>query len=106
MPFIRVETLPEKEPVAGIIGRFVHTDNITVGHFTIAAGAVLPEHAHPHEQITNLLEGELEMTLDGETQVLTPGKVAVIASNAPHSGKALSDCRVIDVFQPARDDYR
>ncbi len=106
MPFVKTENLPEKEIVAGIRGRFVHTDNMTVGHIAIAAGAVLPAHAHPHEQVTNLLEGEFEMTLDGETRVLTPGDAAVIPSNAPHSGKALSDCRLIDVFQPARDDYR
>jgi quercetin dioxygenase-like cupin family protein len=37
---------------------------------------------------------------------LTPGKVVVIGSNVPHSGKAITDCRILDVFQPVREDYR
>lgn len=26
--------------------------------------------------------------------------------HVPHSGRALTDCRVIDVFYPVREDYR
>lgn len=35
-----------------------------------------------------------------------PGGVAVVPSNATHSGRALSACRFVDVFQPVREDYR
>ncbi len=52
------------------------------------------------------MEGSFELTVAGETQVLEPGSVAVIPGNAPHSGKALTECRILDVFQPPRDDYR
>jgi quercetin dioxygenase-like cupin family protein len=51
-------------------------------------------------------EGEFELTVDGETEVLRPGVVAVIPSDAEHSGRALTDCRVIDIFHPVREDYR
>ena len=53
-----------------------------------------------------MVEGEFEMTIDGETRVLGPGAVAVIPPNAVHSGKAIKKCRVIDVFYPIREDYR
>jgi quercetin dioxygenase-like cupin family protein len=46
------------------------------------------------------------MTVDGQTQILTPGMVAAIPGNVPHSGRALTNCRIIDVFYPIREDYQ
>ncbi|MCK4639500.1 MAG: cupin domain-containing protein, partial [Bacteroidales bacterium] len=51
-------------------------------------------------------EGEFELTLNGKTQVLNSGKIAVIPSNAKHSGKAITDCKIIDIFNPVREDYK
>jgi quercetin dioxygenase-like cupin family protein len=66
----------------------------------------LPEHSHPHGQVTNVLKGEFELTVDGESKRLGPGSVVIIPPNAVHSGKALAKSRVIDVFYPIREDYR
>lgn len=104
--FIKLDQLATKEIIPGFFGKFIHTANVTIGHFTVKAGSVLPEHAHPHEQTTNLLEGELEMTVGGQTNVCKAGDVIVIPPNVKHAGKALTDCRLIDVFQPVREDYR
>ena len=70
------------------------------------SGGSLPEHAHPHAQITNMLEGEFKMIVDGEQQTLKANMVAVIPSNVSHSGTALTDCRITDVFYPVHEDYR
>ena len=53
-----------------------------------------------------VVAGKFEMTLDGETLQLEKGKVAVIPANAKHSGRALTDCEIMDVFYPVREDYR
>ncbi|MEO9964704.1 MAG: cupin domain-containing protein [Reichenbachiella sp.] len=106
MIFHQLENLETKELLPGIVGHLIHTDTLTIGYFNIAKGAVLPAHAHVHEQVTNLLEGEFEMTVGGETKILTAGSVATIPSNAEHSGVALTDCKVIDVFNPVREDYK
>ena len=66
----------------------------------------MPEHHHVQEQISYLISGTLKFTLEGETRVITPGDLVVIPSNAKHSVKAITDCVVIDAFQPVRDDYR
>jgi quercetin dioxygenase-like cupin family protein len=104
--YVTLNDLKEIEPVPGFKGRFVHSDHMTLAYWNVAAGAVLPQHAHVHEQITNLIEGEFEMTVAGEVKVLRPGEVAVIPSNVPHSARALTQCRIIDAFYPVREDYR
>jgi quercetin dioxygenase-like cupin family protein len=101
-----LEEVSEKELFPGLSAKFVHSAHVTVSYWTVKAGALLPEHAHPHEQISNVLEGEFEIVIDGEPMILKPQTVTVIPSNAKHSGRALTDCKIIDVFYPVREDYR
>ena len=95
-----------KEISAGIDGRYVHGDSTTLGYLNIKKGSGVKLHNHIHEQITFVLEGELEMEIGGETMVLKPGNYFVIHSNVMHSARALTDVKVIDVFSPVREDYR
>ena len=79
---------------------------MTFAHWAVKAGAILPEHSHPHEQVANVITGEFELTIDGETVRLGPGGVGIIPSNSVHSGRAITDCHIIDAFHPIREDYR
>ena len=106
MAFLDLLTLAEKEIVPGFHGKFAHTENMTASFWRIEAGAELPEHAHPQEQISVVVAGKFEMTLDGKKELLEKGKVALIPANVKHSGKALTDCEIMDVFYPVREDYR
>jgi quercetin dioxygenase-like cupin family protein len=106
MPFINLDDFVQSQPVPGFKGRFVHSENITVACWKIDAGSSFPEHSHPHEQVSIVDEGEFELTIEGKTKKLYPGLVAVIPSSTPHSGRALTNCRLIDVFYPVREDYR
>lgn len=106
MPQFQLDEIEEKEIVPGFFGRFVHSENNTLAYWRITAGASLPPHSHPHEQVVNLLEGEFELTVAGTPYKLTPGSVFVIPSDLPHSGKALTDCKIIDTFYPMREEYQ
>lgn len=106
MYFLNLDELTEREIVPGYRAKFIHADHMTLAYWVVEAGAELPEHSHPHEQIANVLEGEFELTVNGESRVLVPGQVAVIPGDVPHSGRAVTDCRLLDAFQPAREDYR
>jgi quercetin dioxygenase-like cupin family protein len=106
MSYVNLHDLAVRQPFPGYAGRFLHGDAMSVAHWTVAEGSGFPEHAHPHEQIAMVIEGRFEMTVAGETRVLDAGTVAVIPSNVRHSGRALTPCRLIDVFQPVREDYR
>ena len=106
MPFIDVPTLDADEKIPGYFGRFLHGDAMTLTRWSVEAGAAFPEHSHPHEQISIVMEGRFELTVDGETDILEPGRIALIPSDAVHSGQALTDCELLDVFSPVREEYQ
>ncbi len=95
-----------KEVFPGFVGKFVHTDTMTFAYWDIKKGSSLPEHFHIHEQVVNMIEGEFEITLEGNPNLLQPGSVLAIPSNAKHSGRAITDCKILDVFHPVREDYK
>ena len=64
-------------------------------------------HSHEHEQIMYVVEGKFKLKVDGNEKIYEKDDFVVIPSNAKHEGEeALSDCELMDVFSPARDDYR
>lgn len=101
-----IEEIPQKEVISGFKARFIHSENLTLGYWDAEEGSVLPMHSHFHEQITTVLEGKFELTIGDETQIYEPGLVAVIPPNVVHGGKALTNCKLFDVFCPVREDYK
>jgi quercetin dioxygenase-like cupin family protein len=106
MPQIHLSTLGPKETAPGFSARFIHAASMTLAYFDIKAGSGSPEHAHVHEQVSQVLEGTFQLTVAGEPIVLQPGTVVVIPSNVPHSGLALTDCQLLDIFTPVREDFK
>ena len=106
MPFILLDAVNVVNRLPGFKGRFIHTEKTTIIFWEAENGAVLPEHHHPHEQISEVTEGEFELTIGDETRVLKPGSIAIVPPNVIHSGKALTYCRIKDIFCPVREDYK
>ncbi|ULC60463.1 cupin domain-containing protein [Flaviramulus sp. BrNp1-15] len=102
----KIDNIPSKELAKGITGKYVHSENMTIGFVNIDKGSVLPDHSHFHEQTTQIISGKLEMTIDGKKQILEPGSITIIPSNAVHGAYALTDCVVTDIFHPVREDYK
>jgi quercetin dioxygenase-like cupin family protein len=106
MAIYELDRLETRELIPGFTGKFIHTEKMTVAFWEIREGSDLPVHAHPHEQVTIVQEGKLALTMSDESRVLEKGMVMTIPSNAVHSGKALTKCRVLDIFCPVREDYK
>ena len=77
---------------------------LSVVHFE--PNSVVADHAHPHEQMGYLLEGQLEFTVGGITRLLGPGDMWRIPGGVVHRVRALDQPAVaLDVFHPVREDY-
>lgn len=101
MPFVEPDKLKVKERLPGWYGRYFHSPSMTFAHYDFLRASSIHEHFHPQEEV----EGELEMTVDGESQIARRGMVAIVSSNVRHSVKALTDGRVIIVDYPGRHDF-
>ena len=105
MPFVDTSSLPVIERLPGWFGRYFHSPNMTFAHYDFKRGASIHEHFHEEEEVCEVIEGELELTIAGVTQVARAGLAGIVPANAPHSVKALTDGRVIIVDHPARQGF-
>ena len=71
-------------------------------------GASVPEHDHPHEQLGLVVDGELVLAIAGTQHRLRAGQAYQIPGGVGHAAWTEEGvrCRVLDVFQPVREDYR
>lgn len=101
--YVTVGDVEAVEFVPGLEFRPVLAPNTMVNFVDFAEHTTAPMHVHEEEQITIVLDGEFEFTLDGETRTMRAGDVAVIPSWVPHGARTKdTTCREIDVFNPPR----
>jgi len=103
--FIDRSELRKHEMIPGFTARFIHSKEMTISYWDVQKGSKLPEHSHHHEQISQVMKGEFQLVINGETMIMTAGNTAIIPSNILHSGLALTDCKIMDIFCPKREDY-
>jgi quercetin dioxygenase-like cupin family protein len=104
--FFEIENLPGFSPAPGIVMNVMSGGRMMANWVRIEPGASVPTHAHPHEQIGLVLEGEIHMTIGDETRVLVPGHAYTIPGNFPHAAVAgAGGCLVLDIFSPVREEY-
>ena len=104
MPFVDTSKLKVIERKPGWHGRYYYSPNMTIANYEFEAGSSVHEHFHPQEEVWQVIEGELELTVDGETQIAGPGMAAVVLPNVPHSIKAITSGKAIVVDYPLRKD--
>lgn len=90
--------IPTKEIAPGFFSKLIHTETNTLNFIDVKAGCSVPQHRHLHEQCAFVTEGRFEMTIGDNTRILEPGVFCIIPPNTIHSGKALTDCKLIDVL--------
>ncbi|MCK0144597.1 cupin domain-containing protein [Arenibacter sp. F26102] len=103
---IKLAEIDTKEIMPGYHGKLIHTQNMSLAFWEVEKGAKVPEHAHINEQVMQVLQGKFEFTLGGITNTYEPGDLVIIPPNVSHSGRALTPCKLMDVFSPTREEYR
>jgi quercetin dioxygenase-like cupin family protein len=65
-----------------------------------------PPHSHPHEQVSYVVSGEINLFKDNKLTRLEPGDMFTVPPNIPHSVQLLTPrVRIIDSFTPIRKDF-
>ena len=105
----RIADMPRESIAAGVLTRTaVRTDGAIVTFNWIQPGhPEVPPHSHPYDQLALILEGTLELDLDGDKFTVAAGELLYIPAGVPHAGRVVGDDAVlnVDVFAPIRDDY-
>ena len=102
---VRLRDLPVEHLAPLIERQFVHGEQSMLARLLLRKGCIVPEHSHPNEQITYILEGALRFRLPDRELVVGAGEILVIPANVPHSAEALEDTIDLDVFCPPRADW-
>ena len=67
-------------------------------------GSVYPQHSHPYEQVSVIVQGRLRLSVGSETREVGPGDMWLVPANTRHGGEVLGDEPVVfvDVYSPPR----
>lgn len=105
MDVLRWDEEPVEQLSAGIGRRMLNGEAMTLAQITLGAGAVVPEHEHPNEQIATVVSGRVRFVVGGEERVVGPGESVLIPGDVPHRVDVLEDSVVLDAFAPRREDW-
>lgn len=107
MAFFSVDELPGTEMLPGVMRRAVYLDHVMLTFFEFAPGSIVPEHSHPHEQITYVIQGAIEFHLGERARVLRAGDGVCIPPGTPHKAIILDEPTVaLDAWYPVREEYK
>ena len=95
-----------REIFPGFEGKFIHGEKISCVFSDVKKNPRVDSHKHHHEQIMHVINGKFEFTLGGVKKIYNDGDLVIIPSNIEHSGLALTDCKLMDIFSPVREEYK
>ncbi|TFG00428.1 MAG: cupin domain-containing protein [Promethearchaeota archaeon] len=83
-----------------------YNDETMLCFFRLEKDAIIPLHYHKATQIGYLIKGKIKFILDNNEFIAQPGDSYVFDSNEKHGAEILEDSEVIEVFSPAREEYK
>lgn len=105
----RYHDMPATVLREGAERRLAYLDNLMIVVLDLDDGPKTepdPPHAHPHEQLCYVAEGEILFLMDGEKAHLAAGDVFLVPSGKPHTIQQLTQhVRLVDCFTPIREDF-
>lgn len=94
-----IADLPEAiMQVKGIKAWVLQGENHQLVFFEMQPHTSVPEHSHDYPQWGFMIEGEMELTIDGRKLLIKKGDEYIIPTRAKHYATFLTKCRIIDLF--------
>ncbi|MEW5910399.1 MAG: cupin domain-containing protein, partial [Thermodesulfobacteriota bacterium] len=87
MGYFDVPGLKKVALAEGVTLRLVSGEKMSMAFYSLNPHAIIPEHAHPHEQMGTVLKGSLQLTIGGVEKIVTQGIAYHVPSNLPHGGR-------------------
>ena len=70
----------------------------TVTMFSFDAGQGLSEHTAPFDAFVQVVDGEAEVTINGQPQTVAAGQMIIMPANIPHELKAIKPFKMLLVM--------
>jgi quercetin dioxygenase-like cupin family protein len=70
----------------------------TVTLFSFDAGQGLSEHTVPYDAFVQIVDGEAEVTINGEPHIVAAGQLIIMPANIPHELKAVKPFKMLLVM--------
>lgn len=70
----------------------------TVTMFSFGAGQGLSEHTVPYDAFVQIVDGEAEVTINGEAHTVVAGQMIIMPANIPHELKAVKPFKMLLVM--------
>ena len=83
-----------------------YNSNIMLCHFFLEKSAEVPLHNHKEIQVGYVIKGRLKFFTENGEFIAREGDSYIFNSNVKHGAIILEDSEVIDIFNPAREDYK
>jgi quercetin dioxygenase-like cupin family protein len=81
------------------------TEKLMMVEYFLPKGSYIPDHDHPHEQVSYIVSGRWTVKVGNKEDILGRGDSMGVPSNALHSVEILEDTVAIDVFTPHRKEF-
>ncbi|MCR4587997.1 MAG: cupin domain-containing protein [Lachnospiraceae bacterium] len=100
------DTVIPQDQGNGVVRRVLAYDkDVMTVENTFEKGAVGALHSHPHTQITYVLSGAFEFTIDGVKKVVRTGDTLLKTNGVEHGCVCLEAGKLLDIFTPYREDF-
>ncbi|MFX1313613.1 MAG: cupin domain-containing protein [Promethearchaeota archaeon] len=83
-----------------------YNSNIMLCYFLLEKNAEVPLHSHKEHQVGYIIKGTIKFLTENGEFIAREGDSYIFDSNVKHGAIILEDSDVIDIFSPAREDYK
>ena len=85
---VNAVSLVEYAPESIVSRQLIKTDTGTITLFAFDGGQSLSEHTTPFDAVVQILDGQAELVIGGQTVPATAGQMVVMPADVPHAVKA------------------